>query len=78
MARVKFQGEIKEGEEVGFKPDGEEYVTYTLDDGSTLKMRIIVKKVVRLEETNEVGEPIYVVQSANIIDADVPDHLIGD
>ena len=73
--KVTFQGKEYNAEKVDFETVREDWSKYKLDDGATLKMRTIVSGVVRLPLLGEDGNPIYMVKSSNIVEADVPDHL---
>ena len=58
--------EMREGVDVGFKPmTPETFFEYELDDGTVLKLRQTLQKVVRSEgEINpETNAPVYVIQA---------------
>ncbi len=58
--------ETRDGIEVGFKPiTPETFMEYELEDGSVLKMRQTVQKVIKIEgEVNpNTNMPVYVVQA---------------
>ena len=79
MARavmIPWQGRPTEAEQLDFDPRRESWQEYGLEDGTRLRVRCIVRRVVRLPEYNERGEPIYLVESANVVDADVPPELM--
>ncbi len=63
--------EIRDGVDVGFKPmSPETFVEYELEDGSILKLRQTLQKVIRIEgEVNPAtNEPVYVIQAqGNIV-----------
>jgi len=73
--KVNFQGKEFEGEQLNFDIEKENWNSYKTEDGSIIKLKVVVSKITRLSEYNELGEPIYVVNSTNLIDADVPDNL---
>jgi hypothetical protein len=77
MARktVMFQGKTVEGESVEFDPVREEWSTYTCQDGTTLRLRSVVTEIIRLDEYNPQGDPIYMINSQNILRADIPEKL---
>ena len=77
MARrkVNFQGQEVWGEEVEFETEREEFNAYILHDGTKLKMKTVVADVLRLELRKPDGEPIYLVNSQNMVSAIVPDNL---
>lgn len=58
--------EMRDGIEVGFKPvSPETFVEYELEDGTVLKLRQTVQKVIRIEgEMNpNTNTPVYVIQA---------------
>ncbi len=49
---------------VDFEANAEPWSTYTLEDGSVVKLRTVIKNVLRLEgEFDHGGNPIYSVQT---------------
>ena len=77
MARrkINFQGRAVWGEEVEFEVDNEGFNNYILHDGTKLKMKTVVSEVLRLDMYKPDGEPIYLINSTNIVSAVVPDNL---
>jgi hypothetical protein len=63
------------GEEVEFQVEKEPFNVYILEDGTTLKLKIVVSGVVRLEAFGPDGSPLYQVQATNVLIPDVPDRL---
>lgn len=72
---LKVGDKIVEGTLVDFETLREEYNSYKLSDGSTVRMKTVVTSIIRTEEFAPTGEPIYVVNSQNVLVADVPDEL---
>jgi hypothetical protein len=77
MRRVELKVGDKsiEGTLVDFETVREEYNSYKLSDGSMIRMKTVVTNIIRTEEFTPTGEPIYVVNSQNVLVADVPDGL---
>ena len=73
--------EIKIGEKtvpgtlVDFETVREEYNAYKLADGAMIRMKTVVTSIIRTEEFTPDGEPMYVVNSQNVLVADVPEGL---
>lgn len=65
--RLKFGGEWVEGEELDYEPLREAWNEYRCSDGSFLKLKIVVAKIVKLDRQSDAGEPIYVVNSSNVL-----------
>jgi hypothetical protein len=70
-----FAGQSVLGEDVEFETEREQFNTYILHDGSRLKFKAVVGKIVRLDAWKPDGEPVYLVQTSNIVMVDVPDSL---
>lgn len=71
-------GTIKEAkaESVSIKTgSNEQWSEYPLEDGSVIRARPIVSKVLKTDEFDADGNPIYQVSVATVIFVDVPDYL---
>ena len=56
--RIPFQGEMCDGEEVEFTATKEDWNVYECEDGTRVKIRFIVGKIVRLlDKRTDQGEP---------------------
>lgn len=65
-----------EAEVVGFRPEGEHWNEYLLDDGTHLRIKIVVTDVLRVDgHYDQAGNPVYVVNSTNVLAVDAPDQL---
>ena len=69
--------DLSEGEEVDFENEKEEWNTYKLSDGSTLKVKLVLVNVVRSHDKYDpLGNPVYGITSQNIIKVlNVPEKL---
>jgi hypothetical protein len=72
---LKIGDKTVAGTLVDFETLREEYNSYKLSDGSTIRMKTVVTNIIRTEELTPSGEPIYIVNSQNVVVADVPDQL---
>lgn len=68
-------GQMIWGEEVAFEPERENFNTYILEDGTSIRFKAVVLKFIRLEQYDPEGNPIYMVHATNALVADVPDSL---
>jgi hypothetical protein len=76
MPVIKWRGQDVEGLEVRFKSNREEWNDYTLEDGSSLRMKAVVSEIIRLNnEYDAEGNPVYIVKSANMVVVKAPDNL---
>lgn len=73
--KVPFQGRLIDGEEVAFREVEERWNEYDLSDGTRIRIKLVLTKVIRLDEYNPDNDPVYVIGSQNVLITDVPDHL---
>ena len=59
------------------QPDAFDYWNqYLLDDGTLLKIKLVATKILRLDnEFDQEGNPLYFVQSTNVLSVNSPDPL---
>lgn len=66
--KVQYQGRQVEGESVDFLTRKEDFNEYQLTDGKILKIKMVVTRIIKLEEEKAPdGNPIYLIQSQNIV-----------
>ena len=71
-----LQRDLEQAEDVDFTEEKEHWNVYKLKDGTTLKIKLVLRGVKRLRKWNPDGSPIYMINSANIVRAvDVPKEL---
>ncbi|MEM1951061.1 MAG: hypothetical protein QXE95_04145 [Candidatus Nitrosocaldus sp.] len=58
------------------KPLIDNWNTYSLDNGATLKIKLIITSIKRSSKYDLFGEPIYVINSQPVVDLDVPKNLL--
>jgi hypothetical protein len=62
--------------EVGFRTSGEYWNEYLADDGTVIRIKLIVTDVLRLDgQYDQEGNPAYVVKSSNVTSISAPDEL---
>jgi len=64
-----------EGEEQAVDVVREGWNEYRLKDGTTLRVKLVMIKVVRTGDYNPDGTPIYWARTQNVMYADVPKEL---
>ena len=72
---IKIGDKNVPGTLVDFETVREEYNSYKLADGSMIRMKTVVTSIIRTDEFTPDGEPLYIVNSQNVLVADVPDGL---
>lgn len=62
--------------DLDFQEVEENWNTYTLSDGTTLKVKLVLRGVKRLKNFEPDGSPIYVINSINVVRAvNIPQEL---
>lgn len=75
MSKLPSQA-LKDSVDLDFKEEEEHWNTYTLGDGTQLKVKLILRGVKRLNRFEPDGTPIYVINSINVVRAlNVPAEL---
>jgi hypothetical protein len=70
--------DMAEAEDIDFEEKVEHWNVYKLKDGTTLKIRLILTGIKRLQKHNVDGTPIYLVNSQNVVRVvDVPRELMA-
>ncbi len=59
-------GKPIKGQEVEFKIRKEDWNEYQTEDGSRIKFKAVVTKIVRTERRDTEGKPIYMIQTSNV------------
>lgn len=74
--KVTFQGQPVDAEVIEFESDHEQWSSYVLHDGTTMKIKPVVAEVLRLHGVFAAnGDPIYLVQAQQIVHVTAPDAL---
>ena len=74
--RINFGGQMVDAFEVEFSPLREDWNAYQLADGTRVRMKVVVASVFRIiDQYDAQGNPVYVVQSSNVLSVDSPGHL---
>ena len=65
-----------EADVIGFRTNAEHFNEYLLDDQTVLKLKPVVTEIIRVEgQYDSMGNPVYLVQSTNVVAVDAPDEL---
>lgn len=73
--KYNFQGREILGQEIPFETERESWNTYILEDGTSLKLKAVAANIVRLDEYQENGDPIYIANASLVVATDVPENL---
>jgi hypothetical protein len=67
---------LLDGELMDIEKHNEQWSEFTLKDGATIRIKPVVIEIRKLRnQFNQSGEPVYLVKSAVVTDAKVPDSL---
>lgn len=69
---ILVDGKPVEGDRVPFTPIEEPWTKHKLQDGTIVRMKLVVADVVRLTTKDDDGNPHYIVKSSNILAVDSP------
>ena len=68
-------GEV-EATEIGYRSSGEFWNEYLMDDGSVVRMKVVVTSIVRVDgQYDEQNNPMYLIQSSPVVAVSAPDNL---
>ena len=74
--KIQYAGKEAEATPVEVNHASEKWNEYLLEDGSVLKMKLILKKIMRVEnEFDAEGNPVYVMQTTNVTAVTSPKKL---
>jgi hypothetical protein len=73
---VKIGDKVVDGEVIDFETVKEDWSVYKLADGSTIRFKPVVYKIVRTNESNSDGEPIYHIEWSPMMVSNVPAELL--
>ena len=70
------QKDLIEGIDVDFSEEQETWNIYRLGDGTTMKVKLVLRGVKRLKRYSPDGNPIYIIQTQNVVRTlDVPEEI---
>ncbi len=62
-----MQRDLMEAEDIDFEEDKENWNIYKLADGTTLKIKLVLRGVKRLKKFAPDGNPLYVINATNVV-----------
>ena len=70
------QKDLIEGIDVDFSEEQESWNIYKLSDGTTMKVKLVLRGVKRLKRYSRDGNPIYIIQTQNVVRTlDIPKEI---
>jgi len=74
--KINFGQEIVDATPVDINQANEYFNQYFIEDGTVLKMKLVATKVFRIDDRyDQDGNPIYFVQSTNVLSVNSPSNL---
>jgi hypothetical protein len=67
--------DIKDLNDTDFTIVNEDWSRYLVEDGATIRLRIVVYKILRTSEKDQLGYPTFSIASNNVVGALVPPHM---
>lgn len=69
-------GRLVDVEPIDVVQTSENWNQYLLQDGTVIKMKLVASKIVRLiDNYDQMGNPVYFVNSTNVLSLNVPENL---
>jgi hypothetical protein len=69
-------GRTVEGSVVPFQTGGEHWNEYLIEDGSTLKVKLVATEIIKVDnEYDDQGNPLYALHSTQVVVVDSPEDL---
>lgn len=75
--KVKLGDEWVDGEELEFEPLRESWNEYRCSDGALVRVKLVVAKITKLDRRTATGEPVYLVNSSNVVGVTAPASEVG-
>ena len=74
--KINVAGHEVDASAVDVAQASEKWNEYLLDDGTALKVKLVMTNVYRVEgQYDAEGNPVYVIQSTNVVSANAPQAL---
>ena len=74
--KIHFKGQEVDAETVEVAQAQERWNEYLLDDGTTLKVKIVLANIYRVEgQYDAEGNPVYITHSTQVVSVNAPQEL---
>lgn len=75
--RISIGDRTIEAEDMDFKGSQEDWNEYQVEDGYTVRIKLVVSSILKTNERDPQGNPVYVVQSTNVVKVLAPERYSG-
>ncbi|MBI4462112.1 MAG: hypothetical protein HY653_04320 [Acidobacteria bacterium] len=65
--RINIGDRTIEAEDMEFNTGREDWNEYVVEDGYTVRIKLVVSSILKTGERDPQGNPVYIVQSTNIV-----------
>jgi len=65
--RINIGDRSIEAEDMEFKTGREDWNEYQIEDGFAVRIKLVVSSILKTGERDPQGNPVYIVQSTNIV-----------
>lgn len=65
--RINIGDRTIEAEDMEFSTGREDWSEYQVEDGFTVRIKLVVSSILKTGERDPQGNPVYIVQSTNIV-----------
>lgn len=65
--RINIGDRTIEAEDMEFKAGREDWSEYLVEDSYTVRIKLVVSSILKTSERDPQGNPVYIVQSTNIV-----------
>ena len=66
--KVSYEGKQVDADDVGFRTLKEDWNEYQTEDGTLVRMKLVVSNIARIPGAQDnAGNPIYVIKSSNVV-----------
>lgn len=66
-SRINIGDRVIEAEDMEFQTVREDWNEYAVEDGYSVRIKLVVSSILKTGERDAQGSPVYVVQSTNIV-----------
>ncbi|MFQ5818000.1 MAG: hypothetical protein ACE5H2_08625 [Terriglobia bacterium] len=65
--RINIGDRTIEADDMEFRTGHEDWNEYLVEDGYTVRIKLVVSSILKTNERDPQGNPVYIVQSTNIV-----------
>ena len=74
-AKVLYRGRVHKGRNLNFTIENDVWTVVKVEDGAEIKIKPGIARIVRSDEFDPDGNPIYIMNTSILLTQNVPDEL---